>query len=685
MKKIRIALLFCLVALLTVCLTLAACSEETVKQLTNENGITVEGDGFSQGATLVANKIESTDEIGVAALQAIADKSYDKTKSVTIYDISVQSNGVAVQPSGKVKVTMSAPIDGISDYIVFHIKNGEAEEIIPVYDGGKISFETSSFSPFVIAATLYPTFSAFAEDGGEIYSGETDYPDGYYASVASGTSLTLTAKPSTGYAFKGWYEKADDSTEETPKFKDTPVSALETYEFTTSADDYSVYALFFAQITSLSLDGADAGFIDGAASFEIGVTDTEDAAKPQNVKVYGVTVTGNTLLEKDTDYTIDESGLDYSVAGVYTITYTLVSDTEIKGTLTVNVEGEKYLFEATIFSNYGDIYLGEEKLDVSYCQRLVPGTKITLTAKADDGYDFVGWFEAIVPGQHAETAVSTSATYEFTSGESDYLVYVVCELRVIALQVNSTDAGFNNGAATYIVGANNSLDLTKVVVKGMTTVTTFKTISLVEDTDYTVDEGELDLTSAGIYTITYTYLKNTELKSTLTVEVIAIGSIVYNPYDGEPESEEYNGGTAAHVDLRHFTVNGAECDNITEVDGISYEWRDHDTGAYVYAARDVTIDDQYVASPAVTGTYDFVLFATSETETKIDLATVTKTITTNQFALATSLDTVLSGTNCNVIVGTVYNSESDTTDYYVMAAPGYGKDEIPAIKVVPEC
>ena len=42
-----------------------------------------------------------------------------------------------------------------------------------------------------------------------------------------------------------------------------------------------------------------------------------------------------------------------------------------------------------------------------------------------------------------------------------------------------------------------------------------------EKTEYTVDLGGLDFEKEGTYTITYTYKKDTSIKATLTVEVVA--------------------------------------------------------------------------------------------------------------------------------------------------------------------
>ena len=83
----------------------------------------------------------------------------------------------------------------------------------------------------------------------------------------------------------------------------------------------------------MRLDGANAGFTDGEATYVIG---SENKPNPENVVVYGVTIEGETPLDAD-QYSVDLGGLDFEKEGTYTITYTYKKDTSIKATLTVTV------------------------------------------------------------------------------------------------------------------------------------------------------------------------------------------------------------------------------------------------------------------------------------------------------------------------------------------------------------
>lgn len=166
MKRKTPFLLLAIALVLALSLTLVACGEkdnaetgkeqtETVKELTADGGVTVSGE-FDKGATLEV-KTEKTDgENGKAALSKIADKTYDETK-VAVFDISVMKDGAKVQPSGKVKVTMQKPFDSESGYVTYHIKEDSAvEELATTLDGDKISFETESFSYFIVAGAVNP-------------------------------------------------------------------------------------------------------------------------------------------------------------------------------------------------------------------------------------------------------------------------------------------------------------------------------------------------------------------------------------------------------------------------------------------------------------------------------------------------------------------------------------------------
>ena len=160
MKK-RLLLIATSVVSLIVCfslvLTLSACAgngkngTKTVKELTAESGVTVEG-VFENDSALKAEHHSVDSEKGKAAIAAI-DKPYDSAK-VAVFDIALTKGGEKVQPDGKVKITMLKPFEADS-YVTYHIKDDNSvETLVTAVDGNKIYFETTSFSYFVVAGLV---------------------------------------------------------------------------------------------------------------------------------------------------------------------------------------------------------------------------------------------------------------------------------------------------------------------------------------------------------------------------------------------------------------------------------------------------------------------------------------------------------------------------------------------------
>ena len=160
MKK-RLLLIATSVVSLIVCfslvLTLSACAgngkngTKTVKELTAESGVTVEG-VFENDSALKVEHHSVDSEKGKSAIAAI-DKPYDSAK-VAVFDIALTKGGEKVQPDGKVKITMLKPFES-DGYVTYHIKgDNTVEELKTTVDGNNIYFETTSFSYFVVAGLV---------------------------------------------------------------------------------------------------------------------------------------------------------------------------------------------------------------------------------------------------------------------------------------------------------------------------------------------------------------------------------------------------------------------------------------------------------------------------------------------------------------------------------------------------
>ena len=150
-RNVFVGVILMIVMLLGISM-LTACNDVSLDKLQNEYGIVIDGGGFEEGSTLVSNEIAVSTEEATEVLAAIADQNYDKDGSVYIFDIYVTKDGAKVQPSGKVKVSVPLPNIQVDNYLVFHVKaDNSVENLVPTVADGKISFETSSFSYFVIA------------------------------------------------------------------------------------------------------------------------------------------------------------------------------------------------------------------------------------------------------------------------------------------------------------------------------------------------------------------------------------------------------------------------------------------------------------------------------------------------------------------------------------------------------
>lgn len=148
-KLIALVLVFVLGVILVACGNKGGGGDNTattVNELTAESGVSASGT-FEGGSKLKAEAHAADSEKGRAAISAI-DKPYDSAR-VAVFDITLTKGGEKVQPSGKVKITMPKPFEA-DEYVTYHVKGDVVEELETAVVGDKISFETTSFSYFVI-------------------------------------------------------------------------------------------------------------------------------------------------------------------------------------------------------------------------------------------------------------------------------------------------------------------------------------------------------------------------------------------------------------------------------------------------------------------------------------------------------------------------------------------------------
>lgn len=262
MKKTPISRAFIAIASFFIAMPLVACASDLPSGISSVEdthissfvedvsySVSIEG-GVEEGTTVKADEL--TDGQREAALGLITEENVDTGSDTYVFDISLFKDGVEVQPSGKVKVTIAIPgIDLAKSYTVFHIKDGGTyEKITPVVEEGKVTFETSGFSTFIIApnaggseessSSLPPKAEVLvsinilplAECGtlkvnGVVMEGAASYKTTHY----EGDVLTVEALPASGKHFKHW---ADDNV----------ISKDIVYEFTVGTKDIAFSAVF---------------------------------------------------------------------------------------------------------------------------------------------------------------------------------------------------------------------------------------------------------------------------------------------------------------------------------------------------------------------------------------------------------------------------------------------------------
>ena len=532
------------------------------------------------------------------------------------------------------------------------------------------------FRDKVVTPTTY-TFSAFVSGEGDIwYSGSVCEDKAYTAELAAGSTVTLKAVASNGYKFDGWY--VDEVVA-----MGALISTSEEYTFTMESADKRVMAKFVEDTTQTT----DKYIFSATVGSEGGMIHYNGVAQPNGYFAElpaGSTVTLTAV--PDNGYRFEGWYVDDVVAIGALIstdaTYTFTVGSENMRVVARFAGIPTYTFQALVGSDGGMIYYDGSAQPNGYYDKVTEGSKITLTAEHSDGFRFAGWYEP--DGTDAptlvlkQTPVSTSATYEFTMPAADYTVYAVFEAKVTALLLDGVNAGFREGEATYTIGDEYKPNPENVIVSG---VKVTGNEVLTKDADYTIDLGGLDFAQAGTYTITYTYVEDTSMKATLTVIVEQAEELLtYNlAYMGLVEdSGEYNGGRALYVYKSNFTNNGEVCD-IEDI-GLSYEWRDHITKQVVEAARDDTWDSTsaHYPSPAVVGTYDFVVYK-EEDGNKVDLLTLVRTIEVNKFELDDGTSGLSEYTNYTFIAQ-VGNDYYALPNLYTLG----GNSEREAIKLTPD-
>ena len=273
--------------------------------------------------------------------------------------------------------------------------------------------------------------------------GEGVSDEGYLhiADLPNNASVTVEVKPNAGYTFIGWFIPSDTETYNADSVLSTDLK----YTFTVSEETRNVdmVAVFRGAVTEIKLEATtDFGLVlDGDKL----VTEYVLSLNQQVFFDYeGHPLLGKVgetyqRLVKGLEYSV-ASDIDVSRAGTYTITYTYLANPELKATITVKV------IETGYFIAWPDSYAGgriiENGQPVNFGNGRVveKGTQITLTAEANEGYYFVGWFN--YNDDLPETLIAEEPTYTFTVSGNLRVVAKFAEKEMYHFSAYPSEAGY---------------------------------------------------------------------------------------------------------------------------------------------------------------------------------------------------------------------------------------------------
>lgn len=556
--------LLCLISVIFVALSLCVfancngcngCGGKT-GELKSSMGVTVTGGNFGKKAKLITEKVEMTEE----TVKSTIDKLPEEYKlladeKMTTIDISVKSDGVKVQPDGKVKVSVPAPIEGVEEYMVFHIKSeSNVERLDCEFKDGKVVFETDSFSPYVFLDNSDSSELVIKNPGpcegtvivssefkfynrleyrviDKIYSGEEK-------TIYSKANKKLSLSVECGYDFVlgGWFMEKDG------KIESTPFSTESLVEHETVAGTTTIVCKFAADLTDMESIWAFPGTSNMPNGYADGRAATSVYIKPGNqlgIDLSKLIIKGKkrkgvrlvyTLLAPEQYVVTGLDKIDYSKEGEYRVEYKVKIDDEKELSLVVNVYVSEKNGDITVRAGVGGHFYMEEKYDTYIEKQLIfteKDQKYSITAEPARDFEFDGWYRWYAGGVLGDR-ISENATYEV--GMSDYDLSIIAMFKIKPEKSNlKTDvyqlhhwvgqsglprAGkdgsvyFEAKSVLYYKPGTPETDFLRLDVRGLRrkdppSVNEFEYVQL-SFGDYSIDYGGLDFNKEGHYQIKYT-------------------------------------------------------------------------------------------------------------------------------------------------------------------------------------
>ena len=376
-------------------------------------------------------------------------------EKMSVIDISVESDGVKVQPDGKVKVSVPAPIEGVEEYIVFHIKSENIVERLDCeFKDGNVIFETDSFSPYVFLDNSDSSALVIKNpgpcEGTVIVSSEFEF---FYSSdfmvidkIYSGEEKTIYSKANKklnlsvecGYDFVlgGWFEEKDGEIES------TPFSTESFVEHKTVAGKTTIVCKFAADLTDMESIWAFPGDSNMPKGYADGRAATSVYIKPGNqagIDLSKLIIKGKkkkgfrlmyTLLAPEQFVVTGLDEIDYSKEGEYRVEYKVRVSDEKELTLVITVYVSEKNSDVIVKAGKNGHFYMEEKYDVYTEKQLIftdKDQKYSITAVPDSDFEFGGWYIWYAGGVLGDR-LSEKATYEV--GMSDFDLNIIAMFKI---------------------------------------------------------------------------------------------------------------------------------------------------------------------------------------------------------------------------------------------------------------
>lgn len=518
-----------------------------MNELKSESGVTLVGGNFEKQAKLITEKLQATDENVQQSIERLPDEfqTYEGSDLVAM-DISVESKGVKVQPDGKVKVSVPTPIEGVTKYWVFHIKNEkEVEQLEAEFKDGKLTFETDSFSMFIFIdaesgekvtiknqgpcegrVIVKITTKGYFRDIVREFKINTDEEKTFY--IKKGTIIKISLLGAYDIDCKGLYREVNGVIE------DTPFTTAQFPQYTVEEGEQILVAKFAGDLNGVyqlwafpGKSGVPAVFDDGRAATELYIK----PGNPNNIDVTALIIKGlkrkndklrYTLLSPEQYDIIGLDELDYSKEGTYRVEFIAKENKELWASITIHVSEKNG--DVSAFTTTGGKFYVNDKADELLNEKsfLFTDTMYKLTAVPDSTFDFGGWYvchEGGIVGQK----LSDELVYEVKLSEYDLTILALFTIKpefsnkqgVYQVRIEPGESniplGFHNGKPTEYIASSifykpgaPEIDLLKLEIKGLRrNLESPNEFVPLYFGDYTIDYDGLDFRKEGKYTVKY--------------------------------------------------------------------------------------------------------------------------------------------------------------------------------------